>query len=187
MIDEYGNVVYSRTQGSLNASTVYRDTFHLNNNNCYKFLFIDNDDFGGDGLSFWANPDAGTGSLKLKKASNGSIIKTFQGDFGGEVLYYFSTNTVVTEIDKQETTNFSVEVFPNPNNGDFILSVINPELIDWNYSITNALGQIIKTSSFKNSQAEMNTISMKDCSDGIYFIDVQNGSTQTIKKIMIQH
>jgi hypothetical protein len=186
LIDQNGNIVYSRSQ--LANSTTYKDTFYLEQNNCYKLLFLDEDIYGGDGVDWWANPDAGTGFVRLKKLVGGTIIKNFEKDFGGEILYYFSVNAVATGIQNDtEKTDFKVSVYPNPNNGDFTLDVLNPEISNWDYTITNAYGQVIRKESFKNSQTYLNTISLKEFSAGVYFISVNNGTQQSVKKILLQH
>ena len=64
------------TRNNMSASTTYYDTLNLSMG-CYNFKVFDTDD---DGVDFWNNND-GSGYVKLKKVG-GSILKTFEPDFG---------------------------------------------------------------------------------------------------------
>lgn len=71
-----------------------------------------------------------------------------------------SACTGLNEVQSQIT---SIVIFPNPNNGDFTISV--PEI--GNYTIVNSIGQVVETIEVKeNSQI----ISVTSLADGIYYV-----------------
>lgn len=68
-----------------------------------------------------------------------------------------------TGINEAQTTNGTINIYPNPNNGEFTLMV--PE--EGMYMIVNSIGQTVETIEVKeNSQ----TISIQGLADGIYYV-----------------
>jgi hypothetical protein len=73
------------------------------------------------------------------------------------------TVSACTGINETQTTNGTIYIYPNPNNGEFTLVV--PE--EGVYTIVNSIGQTIETIELKeNSQ----TISIQGLADGIYYV-----------------
>lgn len=76
------------------------------------------------------------------------------------------------------------ELFPNPNNGQFRLSIDNKHLSNnCNVSVFNALGLIIHHVEIKEANHNIN---MSDQSPGIYFVCVNIGKAILTKKILVQ-
>ncbi len=112
--DIVGTVVYSRT--NMAANTVYQDTLELWDG-CYSIEVLDT---GNDGLSYWADPDAGVGQFRLKK-KNGATLKSFQSEFGRSLHWSFTLNGFVG-INEPERA-FALSAFPNPTSGEVRLHV----------------------------------------------------------------
>lgn len=83
-----------------------------------------------------------------------------------------SYNQLVDECTgvKSEKLNSDIQLFPNPNNGDFILS-LRKETDKTELVINNALGQEIHR---QNIHELKNTIRLKSPKPGIYFFSVLN-------------
>lgn len=78
-------------------------------------------------------------------------------------------------IAMNELTSF--EVYPNPNNGSFIISAPYSA----NYSIMNAAGQLIREGQTGTGNTQ---IDLADYSNGLYFVRIQsNNQTSAIKVI----
>ena len=76
-----------------------------------------------------------------------------------------------------------VTIYPNPNNGLFSIttSTITDKL---EVSITNALGQIVKTEMTQHaSQLQVN---MSDMSKGIYYLTVTTTQGRKIVKLILE-
>lgn len=110
--DEAGNAVPG-TSTFTASNTYYRDTLTLDG--CYKLKVTDS---GNDGMQWWANTAQGSGFVRLKKA-NGTLIKTFQPDFGGGFEYQFSTVDDTGIGDTPEETE--IRLYPNPASGYFMV------------------------------------------------------------------
>jgi hypothetical protein len=74
----------------------------------------------------------------------------------------------------------AIKVYPNPNNGEFTIELTN--INNSNITITNVLGQIIKT-----QKAElMNQINLNAFDKGIYFINVMENNQSVYRGSMIK-
>lgn len=103
--DLNGDIVFSRT--GMTAATTYRDTMDLPPG-CYEMEFSDS---GLDGLSYWADPDAGTGWFKFRNL-NGQTLRNFDSEFGYSLKAAFAISTITGIGDVPATGG--VAVWPNP-------------------------------------------------------------------------
>ena len=88
----------------------------------------------------------------------------------------------VTECTNIKTiaSKANIKVYPNPNNGEFTIELTN--INNSNITITNVLGQIIKT-----QKAElMNQIDLNLFDKGIYFINVMENNQSVYKGSIIK-
>ncbi len=167
-----GATVLSRS--SLGNNQTYTNSINLPTG-CYQLRLFDT---GDDGLSFWAN-SAGSGYFRITQ-QNGTIIKTFEPDFGGGHEYYF---TVGRTTGLNEAEEFSqLEVFPNPARNQ--LTVIY-ENITGTYELVNSIGQIVLNGDLNNNNNLMH-LDVTDIEKGIYFLKINSEKNSTIKKIIIQ-
>jgi hypothetical protein len=130
--NNYNQTVYSRK--GFKSETLYNDTISLSPGSCYTFYFSDEDSssYGNklnkDGLDFGAlvgNPNyEGAGTLKIKNALTGSVLKditgnaagpfgTKGGDFGGKYVMNFmcAFSMATPQVEKVKT---DIQVYPNP-------------------------------------------------------------------------
>ena len=100
----------------------------------------------------------------------------------GGTVYKLSTITGIEE--KNESNNISV--FPNPNNGKFIMNAENfANLNGVNISIYNIIGNIVFEKKLINN-LENYTIDLSNEAKGVYYIKVGNKLGTTIEKMVIQ-
>ncbi len=89
-------------------------------------------------------------------------------------------------IDELAQSYQSMNVYPNPSNGEFTLHVENKTFADISYEIVDINGRVISTSQTHGSRELIENISMKNNSKGVYFLKVFNGEHYAIQKIVIQ-
>ncbi|MBA2612225.1 MAG: PKD domain-containing protein [Bacteroidetes bacterium] len=82
----------------------------------------------------------------------------------------------------------SVKVYPNPNNGEFIINLSN---VDLNKTtgvlIYNSLGQVIyKDEEFCKSDISKK-INLEEIPNGVYFLKIDNGKENKVSRIIIQN
>ncbi len=176
--DNSGNILYQRSGST--ALTNFKDTVDLPVG-CYKFIM---EDLGKDGLSWWANPNAGNGFVRLRKADTGGMLKIFNADFGTRVEFPFTTGSALG-IENQMELNSDVRIYPNPSQGKSQLSISLEKPMDVHIEIFNSLGQIV--SALNPSKGEVITLDLPVVSAGIYFVKVQTGASfKTIRWVVTQ-
>ncbi|MFO7723635.1 MAG: LamG-like jellyroll fold domain-containing protein [Bacteroidales bacterium] len=171
--DEAGNVLPGASDLS-SANTIYRDTFDLDG--CYTLFF---EDSGHDGLSWWANSAQGTGYARLKNI-NGSIIKTFQPDFGGGFQYSFTTSGL-TDVPESESNN-EITIYPNPASGT--ITITGPGVEFSNIAVTDLMGRQIDVPVSPGTGFAQ--IQVSRLSRGTYLVVISDGDTRTTRKVVIE-
>lgn len=197
--NDIGDTVINKK--NFTANTTYNDDWTLPEG-CYTLEFTDYDpDIEcGDGLSFWFSTQQlgkSSGYLRLKSTS-GTILKSFNPDFGGRVVYHFSTNSkklneyitaatynykdysAVEEI----TTDLSFVVYPNPAS-DFVY-----------FTTTAKGGSIVRLKDVMGNNIlvervaegkETQSINVDDLCDGVYFLELENNKKVMVRRIIVQH
>lgn len=136
-----------------------------------------------------------------------SIVSNIQGDAGGAELAWekWSTGAWYTmasawtssgDIDLalfpilcqsgpvgiEEQNEASFQLYPNPNNGNFV--VVNPNMIDGNLTVYDALGQVVSSQATKGQSAISMNLQNKQA--GIYFVKIDSDQLNWVKRIVIQ-
>ena len=171
--DDQGNILFQRS--GMSANTTYKDTLSLSHG-CYSFNVYDSDD---DGISWWANND-GSGSVRIRNVGAPGIVKSFDGDFGDNIHFNFTTQAPLN-LDENRLVN-NVEIYPNPASNHVTVKIDGlKENIDIKFF--NLQGQLVK-------EASVNTVngfyegqlSIKKLQKGFYIVQVSDGyTTQELK------
>ncbi len=111
---------------NLADNTLYTDTFNLEVG-CYEYRLVNKE---GYGLDFWfLRNQLGSGSLQFK--SQGTIIKTFEPDFGNTAWMQFSVAEKPTVAVSTDTLYFNTAT-PQPLERSFSITTANsqPLIVD---------------------------------------------------------
>ena len=136
-------------------------------------------DFGIDGLNWWANTAQGTGFVRFRNGTSNAIIKTFNADFGSFIEYNFTTNYALN-VSHLEFGN-SINLYPNPATNKFSLQGVNLE--NSQVEVFDVLGHKIdsKAIAFEHS-VDFITENWKS---GLYMVVVTKGNLRTTKKLLV--
>jgi len=80
----------------------------------------------------------------------------------------------------------SLSVYPNPNDGNFVVSFFSANKESYTIELTNALGQIVykeQMTDFTGKYAKQ--LSVEAFGKGVYMINLTNESHETVKKIIV--
>jgi hypothetical protein len=155
-----------------NKTTVYP----LNLNGCYKLIV---NDYGLDGLYWWANTAQGTGFARLRNATTNALIKTFNADFGSYFEYNFTTNYALNlkSLDFENTIN----VYPNPATNQFSLE--GEGLENARVEVFNVIGGMVDSRRFVQHQSiDFHT---ENWNPGVYLVVVTKGNLKATKKVVV--
>ncbi len=185
LTDSYGNILYQRTQGSLTANTVYKDTFDLPHG-CYTFILKDINDYGGDGLSWWANSAAGTGYARLRKVQGNLMFKSFNADFGADARISFTVGNVVSNVINENTVT-GFQLFPNPASNLLYADVLFSKPTDYSIVISNLYGQKISEQHYTGTIGNTHSISTTTMMNGYYLMQVISKDHIQCKPFIVAH
>ncbi len=176
LYNQWDEIVFQRSDFT-EASTIYRDTIELNSG-CYTFHLKDSDD---DGLSFFANDD-GSGYCKLDRVS-GFDFESFERDFGKEIIHRFRFETnLVSEVAETPTRTF--RIFPNPTKGTVQMDMMGFDRV-LHYSVFDSFGRKVDSGSVvRKSETETFELSLEDHSEGVYFVEINDGKNRGSARIM---
>ena len=184
LYNENGTAIYSRPANSLVANTIYKDTFHLAPG-CYRFVLHDEDAYGGDGLSFWANSAAGSGYARLRKVANSAIIKSFATDFGSIMELSFTVG-LMTSTPETPGEAQAVSIYPNPSSGRISIDVALSSPQSFIAEVYDMTGRLIEKKQLNAVADTRVDFDLEAQANGIYLVKVYNDSFTTTKKIVLQ-
>lgn len=179
ILNDAGVVVASRTNNLNNK--IFRDTINLPQG-CYTF--VSNDD-GCDGISWWANSAGGTGTLRFTSNVTPQSYKTFNGDFGCQIMERFTVGYALSVKETVKAVN-TFQSFPNPAS-----SVINvlfdvSDYQDVSYSIADVSGKQVQAGKFTDVSSTIYPINTSELSAGMYFVTCHFAKGDSVtKKIII--
>lgn len=174
--DINGNTVAERTNAT--ANTTYMDTMDLEPG-CYTFNIYDS---GDDGLSYWAYPNQGSGFCRLKE-NGGGYHYTVEPEFGGQVTHGFSVG-VLASI-SQPWTDQIIEVYPNPNRGQFTLEMAGLSG-KFRVLVLSNLGQLVDDRTITVNDFYTHNYNLRNLNSGLYSVQIMGEGTNITKRVVIQ-
>ena len=132
-----------------------------------------------------ANTYTWSGGINTNSIAVSPSVSTTYSASGTSTDGCVGSNTLqlnVTECTNIKTiaSKAAIKVYPNPNHGEFIIELVSAN--NSNITITNVLGQIIKT-----QKAElMNQIDLNAFDKGIYFINVMENNQSVYRGSIIK-
>jgi len=87
-----------------------------------------------------------------------------------------------------EKTNFvNVQIYPNPNNGDFTLKLNPVKSIVADLKVTNTNGTVLYTENGLNIVGKMQKhLKLGSLSPGVYYLNIQNSESKTVQKFIVK-
>ncbi|RYZ48340.1 MAG: T9SS type A sorting domain-containing protein, partial [Sphingobacteriales bacterium] len=149
------------------VNTIYLDTLQLGPG-CYKLVV---EDQGCDGLYWWANPNAGSGTIQVRRLNSSFTIPLsgyFNRDFGCGFSQYFTT-AWPTDVPNVYSANQSaaIEAVPNPASGLVTVNLSGVSISGGVISIIDAMGRIVQELTCTSVNQ---TINVSQLSNGVYTI-----------------
>jgi hypothetical protein len=178
LLDVNGNVIQARYGNQTSANTDYRDTVQLDPG-CYVFKVLDTEN---DGLSYWAYPEQGNGSVRLRE-NGGSTLINFESEFGREIAHSFTVGGSAS-INNSSTDSF-FNVYPNPNSGLFDLELSRVDGTS-TIEILNSIGSVVMRYQVDARNLHKRRIDLTEEGAGIYFVRYTNGTMQNLKKVVVR-
>ena len=125
--------------------------------------------------------------LDMQGAWELSIFDRFAGDEGQLTDWYLDFCTTATMSLRTSDLNkiSNLNVFPNPNKGEFTITLNDSQSERLNIEVFDIRGRQIYRNSYKNLGDFNETISLKNAQSGLYILNVSDGNRYATKKIII--
>lgn len=179
IINQSGTIVASR-QNNVN-NTTFKDTLTLPDG-CYTFI---SDDDGCDGISWWVYPyyptNPGTGTLRFNSATSPIPYKTFNGDYGCQIIERFTVGYYLSVNETDDHSN-NFQLYPNPASSNINLLFDVKEYQDVNYSIVDVTGKEVSNGKFSNISSINYPVNTDNLGSGIYFINCKFSKGELLTK-----
>ncbi|MFP4526684.1 MAG: T9SS type A sorting domain-containing protein, partial [Bacteroidales bacterium] len=120
--------------------------------------------------------EAGTTVYFEIMATDGEEETTATGDY--EVVEDEDEPNAIT--DQEE---LSVNVYPNPGNGNYSIELDGEMNESINVMVFNAVGKLVYQKKYKNPSSK-ETINITNQNDGIYFLKVTSNNTEKVIKLI---
>ena len=76
-------------------------------------------------------------------------------------------------------------IYPNPNNGQFIIELSNVKKEDYLIEVRNIIGQLIYIEEVDKVSGELLKIDLSEHNQGVYFLSVSNSLGTRTEKLII--
>lgn len=149
-------------------------------NGCYTFEITDS---YGDGMSGSQYSSCNTdGDYQLEDYYGNVFFSMAQSNYGYGISHDFCVSTV--GVDENDFSN-SLQVYPNPSQGQFVIMIENEEVEVSEIQIMDARGAIVlrPLSVTVNGKIQVDA---QDLSKGVYFVSVVTSSGTAVKKIVLK-
>ncbi|HXB12680.1 MAG TPA: T9SS type A sorting domain-containing protein, partial [Bacteroidia bacterium] len=128
-------------------------------------------------------PNVRISDFQMNYVSNQIIAATY-----GRSIWEcnFLTPTAVNNITQQK--NAGLNVYPNPNNGEFTVKFNADNTAQYTLEVTNVLGQIVYQRNISDASGEfIANLHFTDYCKGVYMVVLKNGlQPQSIKKVIVE-
>ena len=89
----------------------------------------------------------------------------------------------INELSKED---INVQVYPNPSNGTFNVSLLSLEKDNYTIEVTNVIGQIVYNEVFSGQGDLQKQFDLSDSDNGMYLITIKSSKGISIKKLIKQ-
>ncbi|MBK7345024.1 MAG: T9SS type A sorting domain-containing protein [Saprospiraceae bacterium] len=139
-------------------------------------------DTGDDGLSYWADPAAGNGYLRLLAPTIDAILGYFEPEFGRSIRYSFVLG-MLTDQENVDVERPMLIVGPNPavDRLDIQTAGLAGQA---GLTLFDAMGRVMFERNVILPLSE--SVSLPDLTSGMYWLRIQQGQWQHQEKIVIQ-
>lgn len=141
---------------------------------------------GQNGLSFWHQPQFGSGSLLFHDMDNSGNTINFNPDFGGRIYHVFAVGAPIVGVnDNQSSSVFNI--YPNPSTGLINIYYNEPKAKEITFTVLDAVGKVVYQETLSNVKNGLQkSISLEDKPKGVYLLRVNSELGLTTKKIIIE-
>jgi V8-like Glu-specific endopeptidase len=172
-------VLYSGGPYQTNSVQTINSNFCLSDG-CYSFVIFDSYGDGLDGSFCQGQLD---GYYYIFGPQGDTIVTFSNPNFGDSIVHNFCISTP-SAYDNSISKLNDVKVFPNPNKGQFTVTLSMIQAMDAELEVFNAMGQLLETSQYNGSSIYNCNINLSDQAAGFYFVKARIGNEVFTRKVL---
>lgn len=197
---ESGKHVYHSLDGGDNWTNITYDLPNLPvncilhyDNSLYNTVYVATDIgvyYSNDTLFSWLPynlnlPNVIVSDLEINYSENKIYAATFgRGVWKTDVLPdSFNNNAAIDELD--DLMDLNIELSPNPNDGNFSLSIHGFEHNTLGLDIVDVMGSVIHSKELHMTNAGIKTLLEYDLPDGMYFLKISEGNQMRVIRFIV--
>lgn len=172
---------FERASGPTSTSYTYSDTVSLNPG----VYYIEVEDEDCNGLAWWANANAGNGTLTIRPITGGlssyQMKGYYSGDFGCGFKQYFNIGwpQSVTDVDAVKA---ALVAYPNPARDAVHVFVDGVKNVSGTLQVVDAMGRVVAQQACTMANAIINTSAL---ANGMYTIQYTDGTSTSLKTRLV--
>jgi PKD repeat protein len=128
------------------------------------------------------------GATAIAGATSQTFVESLVGSYTDHVTNGFGCKGIsnaVTGIREDEALLNSMNVFPNPNDGHFMLEVILNDKTVYTLSISDVTGREIYTEKLNSIGSNQRTLDLSTYGKGVYLVEISGAKGRAVKKIIV--
>lgn len=142
----------------------------------------------GDTIVVWSQ-SVSVNNFTWEKAANGTWYDV-DANWGGlkgnlDMIPTVCGNTVATAVSANAGISKNVSLMPNPTSGVINITANTGTTENFNVTITNALGQVVRKTSFEVVSSSKLSLDLSNEANGVYFVTVSNGTDKMVQRLIL--
>ncbi len=85
-----------------------------------------------------------------------------------------------------EVNGTGVQIYPNPNNGQFTLNLNSTQATNYELKLVNALGMSMYNKTIEVNGNYSEVVDISDLAEGVYYLYLRNNENSIIRKVVVQ-
>lgn len=144
---------------------------------------------GGIDTSFYGTTGEGCNDIVLQ-SDNKIVIAGFRyaGTYTSYLTARYTNSDALKQSEPVSAAEFDASIYPNPNNGEFIVALSTPLNENVTITVLNLLGQVVFADKLSSQENQMRqSFSLRhDLPDGIYYLNIKSGNQGISKQFVIE-
>ena len=95
-------------------------------------------------------------------------------------------NALLVGDEEKKLSEVKFNIAPNPNNGEFRLTLNSNYAVSYNLMIRNLLGQDVHAETISANGVQTKQLNLSHLEKGIYFVSLENQNERLVKKVIIK-
>ncbi len=118
--------------------------------------------------------------------NDASPVLSWVTQMGAVRLNLGNLEIIGLEEEDAREANYGFEVYPNPNNGQFIVRMSSDKAVNYDLSVRNMVGQNVFTRNLNVYGNQIENLDLSNLDKGVYFVTLENSNDRKVRKVIVR-